>query len=438
MRKFFNFSSTLEPAEIAEIAEIARLRQAKEDRRREHIQIGRTHNMNMARNTDRPDASRADDANEGMHLDNRQDNLDQRDDGTGSLQRPSDIIVSHVTTSADGKIVLNPNAAHLFHGEGTARRTEEALRVIKSAVKDPIYLESGQSTLLRRNLPLRVTALWRPASSPTAETVDLFSGQTIIFCRLVQMASYYVVEGLCLAEHVVDVMGAVLAGGPPPEATIVKLWKQRNSQLRECTKLIRDMDELLQDLEDSPINDLAVSEHTATRRQQNIWRTIVITGALFGSLSVAANFGAEIANLVDHTSEGVKAAVVQTASVSTYVGWAASGVMYQMEVSDQEAERHKTQALMLSSAFSNLVNIKHCAKHFKHSFESLLKHLALPLFEDHSFEDEYFVLDKWKATKSLYELFHERVKNISRVMIENEIPLPAHPYSVSPRPSSRV
>ncbi|KAG9023762.1 hypothetical protein FRB95_012549 [Tulasnella sp. JGI-2019a] len=432
MHKFFKFLSTLEPDEIAEMAEMARVRQVNEDRRREHIRIGRIHNMNIARNTDQPYASRVDDANEGIPLENMHDNsstLEQTDDAAGSLQRTSDTTVSHVTTSADGNVVLSQDAAHLFHGESTARRADEALRAIKSVAKDPIYLESNQSTFLRRNLPSRVTALWWP--TPIAEAVDLFSGQTIIFCRLVQMASYYVVEGLCVAEHVVDVMSAVLAGSPPPEATIVKLWKQRNSQLRECTRIIRDMEELLQDLGNSPINDLMVSEYVATRRQQNIWRTIFLTSALIGCLSAAASFGAEIANLVDHTSKGVQSTVIQCAAVATYVGWAATVVMYQLEICDKDAERHEKQAIMLSSAFSNLVNIKHCIKHFKHSFESLLQYLALPLFEDHAFEDEYIVLDKWKATKSLHEFFHEHVKKISQVMIENDVPLPAHPYSVT-------
>ncbi|KAG9024865.1 hypothetical protein FRB95_010962 [Tulasnella sp. JGI-2019a] len=431
MRNFFTSSSTQAPDEIAEMVEAARVRQVREDRRKEHLQLGRAQMRSMARNSGRPGAPTTDNTNQGLSPGSGNDSpptSNDRDDDMGGLQGLSDTTLSHVTTSADGKVILNQNAARLFHGGNTVRRTEEALRAMKNVAKDPTYLESGQYTLLRRNLPSLATALWQPTPTPAADAMALFTGQTTVFCHLVQMTLYYVAEGLSLSQRVSDVMRLVLAGSPPPEDTIDELWRERNRLLRDCPKLIAEMEELVKDLEDSPIIDLAVSENAATQRQQNLWRVIFITGIVFAGLSAVATCGAEVANLADHANAMVKATVTQTASVATYVACAGTGTMYQLAANNQSAERHKKQADMLSSAFGNLVDIKHCVKHFKNSFEDLLQNLNLPLFEDHTFGDESIVLDKWMTTHTLYGFFHEHVKEITKAMLDNGIALPAHPY----------
>ncbi|KAG9025064.1 hypothetical protein FRB95_010593 [Tulasnella sp. JGI-2019a] len=438
--KLWPLSSSTPPPRT-EADEATASRDAEQSQRREqYIQRGRQHNESVDRTTLHDDDN--DDYSDGDDDDDAASTLPAKRNSkvkrTGRiLTRVSDELPL-VKVDAGAIVVSRPE---LVPGSRTVERTNEALCMVKSLTENKAY-KDGDLSIIRHNLmPSIANAIgsWlQEVRSPASQAIDLFTGQTLELARLMHMALYHVTEGQSLCHQVIEILTLVVdEGGVPPIDEIQDLRRRIDRQVSNSKQSLKEFGDLSEDVEWAKrhISGLTTTEYVSARKTRSVWEGInKSAGSILGASTV---FGVGAGIVAVATKGGAHVEATQISDTVTKVlgglGWAASALGYQTKELQEDAQEKKSRGELLALTFESIVNIEHCVKTFKHTFQTLEFHFCLPFFDETPLEDNV-VLSKWRAVEVLFRVVCEQLKAMTKVTKDHRVEPPLNPYELDAIP----
>ncbi|KAG9003642.1 hypothetical protein FRB94_003031 [Tulasnella sp. JGI-2019a] len=313
--------------------------------------------------------------------------------------------------------------------------------MVKSLTENKAY-KDGDLSIIRHNLmPSIANAIgsWlQEVRSPASQAIDLFTGQTLELARLMHMALYHVTEGQSLCHQVIEILTLVVdEGGVPPIDEIQDLRRRIDRQVSNSKQFLKEFGDLSEDVEWAKrhISGLTTTEYVSARKTRSVWEGInKSAGSILGASTV---FGVGAGIVAVATKGGAHVEATQISDTVTKVlgglGWAASALGYQTKELQEDAQEKKSRGELLALTFESIVNIEHCVKTFKHTFQTLEFHFCLPFFDETPLEDNV-VLSKWRAAEVLFRVVCEQLKAMTKVTKDHRVEPPLNPYELDAIP----